>query len=48
MEHQVVTVTIDRDLDSHQLETIQLELRALARSCGLEVNGIEVQTSTRR
>jgi hypothetical protein len=40
-------MTIDRDLDSHQLEEIQLELRALARSCGLEVSGIEVKTSNR-
>jgi hypothetical protein len=40
-------VTIDRDLDTHQLETIQLQLRALARSCGLEVSGIEVETSNR-
>ena len=41
-------MTIDQDLDSHQLETIRLELRALARSCGLDVSSIQIVTSARR
>jgi hypothetical protein len=46
-QQAVATITIDGDLDSHALETIKLELRALARASGLEVSGIEVRTSKR-
>ena len=38
----VTALAIDGDLDSHQLEALQLELRALASSCGLEVTALEV------
>ncbi len=40
-------MTIGRDLNSHELETIKLQLQALARSCGLEVSSVEVETSKR-
>jgi hypothetical protein len=46
-DQTVTTITIDGDVDSHQLEALKLELRALAHSCGLEVSGIEIETSMR-
>jgi hypothetical protein len=38
----VSSIAIDGGLDSHELEALQLELRALASSCGLEVTALEV------
>ena len=45
---QVVTsIAIDGGLDSHELEALQLELLALASSCGLEVTTLEVRAAKR-
>ena len=38
----VTAIAIDGGLDSHEFEALQLELRALASSCGLEVTALEV------
>ena len=40
----VTAITIDGGLDSHEIEALQLELRALASACGLEVTALEVGT----
>jgi hypothetical protein len=40
----VATVTINGPLDSHALEALQLDLRRLARDCGLDVEGIQIET----
>jgi hypothetical protein len=40
----VTALAIDGGLDSHEFEALQLELRALASSCGLEVIALEVGT----
>jgi hypothetical protein len=40
----VATVTISGPVDSHALEALQLDLRRLARDCGLDVHGIQVET----
>jgi len=44
----VATIEIDGPLDSHALQAIQLELRRLAQSCGLDVQGIDVRTDRKR
>jgi len=36
---------MDGGLDSHQIEALQLELRALASSCGLEITALEVKAA---
>jgi hypothetical protein len=38
----VTAIAFDGGLDSHEIEALQLELRALASSCGLEVTALEV------
>ena len=43
----VATLALDGELDSHDLEALQLELRALARAHGLEVTDIEIETGKR-
>lgn len=41
MDTVVSSIAIDGGLDSHEIEALQLELRALASSCGLEVTALE-------
>jgi len=41
-EPVVTAIAIDGGLDSHEFEALQLELRALASACGLEVTALEV------
>ena len=45
-DHFVTSIAIE-GLDSHELEALQLELRALASSCGLEVTALEVKAAKR-
>ena len=40
----VETIAIQGHLDSHALEALQLELRALADSCGLTIQRIGIKT----
>jgi hypothetical protein len=44
----VATVTIGGPIDSHALEALQLDLRRLADDCGLDVQGIQVETIKER
>ena len=38
----ITAIAIDGGLDSHEIEAIHLELRALASACGLDVVALEV------
>jgi hypothetical protein len=38
----VTAIAIDGGLDSHEFEALQLELRALASACGLEITALEI------
>jgi hypothetical protein len=44
----VEMIVIDGCLDAHSLETLKLEVRRLASSCGLEIREIEVVPEARR
>jgi hypothetical protein len=40
----VETIRIAGSLGSHSVEALQLELRRLARRCGLEITAIRIET----
>jgi len=43
--HPVIeTIELKGDVGSHALEALQLELKRVARRCGLEVNEIRIET----